>query len=207
MPQSPRTVTPPPAPPVRESAVSAAAVKEQPKAAAPKAPEEPKGQTVSSKDLRRLSRAELLEMLIAQTKEFDALKLKLSETEKKLSERDISVRKAGSIAQAALELNGVFEAAQRAADQYLENVRAQSSEHARRERELQERLDTMLAETKDKCSLMESDTAIKCEEMTRKAEMETKLRWDELHGKMESYLREHEHLRSLLAMPVSGLGR
>ena len=45
---------------------------------------------------------------------------------------------------------------------------------------------------------MESESAKKCEEMVLAAEAETKLRWDELHDKMEAYLREHEQLRSLM---------
>ena len=40
----------------------------------------------------------------------------------------IEVEEAGSIAKAALQLNGIFEAAQRAADQYLENVKQRYEE-------------------------------------------------------------------------------
>jgi hypothetical protein len=42
--------------------------------------------------------------------------------------RRIEIEKAGSIAEAALKLNGIFEAAQRAADQYLMNVRQTGQE-------------------------------------------------------------------------------
>ena len=37
-------------------------------------------------------------------------------------------RDSGSIAEAALKLNGIFEVAQKAADQYLENVKARASQ-------------------------------------------------------------------------------
>jgi hypothetical protein len=39
-----------------------------------------------------------------------------------LAERKIVIEKSGSIAEAALKLNGIFEAAQRAADQYLYSI-------------------------------------------------------------------------------------
>lgn len=39
-----------------------------------------------------------------------------------MKRREIIVAEAGSIAEAALKLNKVFESAQAAADQYLENV-------------------------------------------------------------------------------------
>jgi chromosome segregation ATPase len=45
-----------------------------------------------------------------------------SELERHRTDRRIRLREAGSIAEAALKLNGVFEAAQAAANQYLENI-------------------------------------------------------------------------------------
>lgn len=73
-------------------------------------------------DLKKLKRADLLEMLIASEREREALELQLQEVTAKLESREILLQQAGSIAEAALRLNGVFEAAQAAADQYLENV-------------------------------------------------------------------------------------
>lgn len=78
---------------------------------------------MTDKELKRLSRSELLEMLIIQVEENERLKQRLSKAQEKLQERQIMIEQAGSIAQAALELNGVFEAADKAAKQYLENVR------------------------------------------------------------------------------------
>ena len=171
---------------------------EVPKEEAPKAAES--SLAASGKDLRRLSRTELLEMLIAQTKEYDAMAEKLREAEKKLESKALDMKKAGSIAEAALQINGVFEAAQKAADQYLENVRIAEMENAQRERESRERADLMVAEARVKCSRIESETAERCEEMIRRAEMETENRWNELHERMESYIREHDQLRSLMSM-------
>lgn len=161
---------------------------------------EPQTRPMDSKDLRRLSRAELLEMLIAQTKETDKLKAQLRETERKLENKTLTIENAGSIAQAAMQVNGVFDAAQRAADQYLENVRVQSQQFALREKEYTERAERILADAQARCVIMESETARKCEEMIRTAEAETQARWAELHEKMESYLRQHEQLRSLMGM-------
>ena len=62
-------------------------------------------------------------MMLAQSREIDALRLRVSELEDKLADRDLRIRESGSIAEAALKVNGIFEAAQAAADQYLENLR------------------------------------------------------------------------------------
>ena len=77
---------------------------------------------MTDKELRRLSRGELLEMLIAQTAENDQLKSRLEQAEAQLRDRRIAIDKAGSLAEAALSLNGVFQAAEAAAQQYLENI-------------------------------------------------------------------------------------
>lgn len=78
---------------------------------------------MTDKELRRLSRAELLEMLLAQTDENERLRKRLVEVERSLDDRRIEASRAGSLAEASLRLNGVFQAADQAANQYLENVR------------------------------------------------------------------------------------
>ena len=83
---------------------------------------------MTDKELRRLSRSDLLEMLIAQTEENSQLKIRLEQAEAQLRDRRIEIDKAGSLAEAALSLNGVFQAAEAAAQQYLENIQRISSQ-------------------------------------------------------------------------------
>ena len=72
--------------------------------------------------LKKLSRQDLLEMLIESEKHVEQLEKELEEAKEKLSDRRIMIENSGSIAEAALKLSGIFEAAQAAADQYLENI-------------------------------------------------------------------------------------
>ena len=83
---------------------------------------------VTDKELRRLSRKELLRMLIAQMEENEKLKSRLKEAQAELSDRKIIAQRAGTMAEAALRLNGIFEDADRAAKQYLENIRRMAQE-------------------------------------------------------------------------------
>ena len=83
---------------------------------------------MTEKELRRLSRRELLEMLITRTMENERLTEELQQARKELSDRELIQDRAGSMAEAALQLNGVFEAADRAAKQYLENIRRMAEE-------------------------------------------------------------------------------
>lgn len=83
---------------------------------------------MTDRELRKLSRAELLELLLEETRENEKLRAQVEEMEEKLKDRRILLGQAGSIAEAALRLNGVFEAAEEAAQQYLENVRRLAEE-------------------------------------------------------------------------------
>ena len=78
---------------------------------------------MTQKELKKLNRSELLQMLLARTEEAEKLRKELEEAKEKLSNREIRIEQSGSIAEASLKLNEVFEAAQKAADQYLQNVR------------------------------------------------------------------------------------
>lgn len=78
---------------------------------------------MQDKELKRLNRSELLEMLLEQSKEVERLKEENRRLSEQLESRRIVIDRAGSIAEAALQLNRIFETAQQAADQYLENVR------------------------------------------------------------------------------------
>lgn len=82
------------------------------------------GDIMTEKELKKLNRKQLLELLLRQTERAEQLESELEQTKKQLEDRRITEMEAGSIAEAALKLNGIFEAAQRAADQYLDNVRA-----------------------------------------------------------------------------------
>lgn len=77
-------------------------------------------------ELKKLKRNELLQLLIEQSKEVEALKAQLKEKNRLLEDRRINIENSGSIAEAALKLNKVFEAAQEAADQYLYSIKAKS---------------------------------------------------------------------------------
>lgn len=83
---------------------------------------------LTEKDLKKLNRYQLLEMLILQTERADELEKKLEEAQQKLDSRDVQMTVMGSIAEASLHLSGVFEAAQNAADIYLDAAQKRAAE-------------------------------------------------------------------------------
>lgn len=122
---------------------------------------------MTEKELRRLSRADLLEMLIAQSEELRDVKERLKSAEAILASRVIEINTAGSIAEASLRLNGVFEAAQAACEQYMENIRLLNERSQlvcrQMEKESREQADRLLEETRRKCAQMETDVRLSTE--------------------------------------------
>ena len=78
---------------------------------------------MTEKELLKLKKSELLEIMLAQSKEIDSLREQLAEAEEKLASRKIAIKESGSIAEASLKLTKIFEEAQKAADLYVDNVK------------------------------------------------------------------------------------
>ena len=75
------------------------------------------------KDLTKLKKKEILEIMVRQGEEIDRLNARIAELEKELEENKIEKDKVGSIAEASLAVTKVFEEADKAAKIYLENIR------------------------------------------------------------------------------------
>ena len=97
--------------------------------------------------------------------------------QEKLNEREIEISSAGSIAEASLELSGVFEAAQDAADRYLENIR-KSSEAAKRTAKAE--ADELMAKTKKECDAMQKE-----------AKQQVQEKWKSLKKMLDDYMKDN----------------
>lgn len=106
---------------------------------------------MTEKEMKRLSRAELLELLLVQTKETERLRKRLEKAEEELSERYLRIQKAGDLAHAVLSVNGVMEAAQAAAQQYLDNI-------AQMERETKLRCDKLISDARREAEQIRKST-------------------------------------------------
>ncbi len=83
---------------------------------------------MTEKELKKLNRYQLLELLILQTERADKLQARLDETESQLNNLDIQISSLGSIAEASLQLSGVFQSAQDAADMYINAAKKRAEE-------------------------------------------------------------------------------
>lgn len=157
---------------------------------------------MTAKELRKLKRIDLLEMLIEQSRENETLKQQLSEATEQLEQRDVL----GSIAEAALQRNGVSGAAKNTGVQYLVNIERvggeQEKSSARMMEESREKAARLLSQTVQKCRAMVNDAQKKSEEMLVAAEHKSKAHRDAPASELESFYDSYERLQQLLSMDI-----
>ncbi len=155
-------------------------------------------------ELKKLGRRELLELLMEQTKENADLKKKLEETSAALNNKEIAIDNAGSIAEAALEVNGVFETAQQACQQYLDNIQRLSERQEKISADLEEKsreeAKRLVGEANEKAERIEEETKRKCEEMLNNAKEETQKYWTDVYERLEQFRSTRDELNDLLAL-------
>jgi len=137
-----------------------------------------------------LSREELLAIAKQQQAELEALR----------AQRDLptlDMEEAGSIADAAMELSGVFQASQRAANIYLKSVEEMKS---KREAEYFLRL----AEAEQQAQQMLAETQAQCSAAMSRAQESARFYWTEMHRKLDEMFGADPDLVRLLRQLPTG---
>lgn len=114
---------------------------------------------MTDKELKRLGRAELIEIIFEQQKRCEEYTAIIDKLKKEQEKKDLCISESGSIAEAEIRLNGVFEAAQAAADQYLSSVRAASQS-----------AEAKLAEAENQCAEMLKSARLQADKIIADAE-------------------------------------
>lgn len=159
---------------------------------------------MTDKELRKLKRADLLSIMLEQSREIEQLRQKLNTAEASLRDRTIKIEQAGSIAEASLQLSGVFEAAQLACQQYTQNIAQLSQKQdeicAQREKESRAQAEQILADAKKQAAEQQREAEKKCAEMLASAKAQSQAYWDELSAKLNGLMKEHAEMRQLLSV-------
>lgn len=82
-----------------------------------------KVQKEPNEDLSKLSKKDLLEIMLRQGEEIDALRAEVQELKDKLEAREIDISRVGSLAEASLAVTEIFKEADKAAMTYLSNLK------------------------------------------------------------------------------------
>ena len=81
------------------------------------------GKADDSNDLTKLSKKDLLEIMLKQGEEIDALRAEVQELKDKLEAREIDISRVGTLAEASLAVTEIFKEADKAAMTYLTNLK------------------------------------------------------------------------------------
>lgn len=147
---------------------------------------------MTDKELKKLSRTQLLELLVAQGKELEQTRAQLASAQAALNDRDVALSQSGSIAEAALQLNGVFAAAEDACRQYTDNIRELSQRQASICAQLE-------AESRVKAQKLLQDAEEQSAAMLKAAQEGSQAYWDELSSHLDAYCAQHAEITRLLA--------
>lgn len=157
---------------------------------------------MADRELRRMRRTELVEIIYALKQSEDQLKEQNAALTAQLQDRQLRISKAGSIAQAAMELNKVFEAAQAAADDYLHSVQVshEDAQVAAANTLTQARSEAqhILAQAQEEADQLKARTRQECDAMVEQAEQEVQSRWQAFEHKANELLEQY---RSADALP------
>jgi len=161
-----------------------------------------RGVPMDKKALKKLKRVELLEMLLEQSKEVERLNIELKKANTALKDRKITISKCGTIAEAAFQLNGVFEAAEKAASQYLENIEQLSGKQEAIMQEQQaaynKKMQAMYLETENKCKSLKTKTEQECAKMIAEAESQVQEKWNMLEERWSTFCSAQEGMMDIL---------
>ena len=126
---------------------------------------------MTDRELRKLKRRDLLQLLLESEKENRRLSAELKQLRAELEDRRLALEEVGSIAEASLQLSNVFAEAQKAADSYLENVMRVCAERDQKSKELAmtriERSQRMLEDTERRCRSMEQEARMQASLLSR----------------------------------------
>ena len=102
---------------------------------------------MTEKELKKLSRLQLFELLIIETEENEKLRSSLAEKEANRAIETYRIADLGSVAEAALQISGVLNAAQMTADIYLSSAKKRAKNIIKR---ANEKADAIIRDAKEK---------------------------------------------------------
>lgn len=104
---------------------------------------------MNNKELKKLNRKDLLEIVLAQTKRIEELEIELSKANKKLDSKKIILEESGSIAEATVKLSDIFSKAQSVADDYVANVKENINKYQKKkEKEIDKEKEKIIKKAK-----------------------------------------------------------
>ena len=140
---------------------------------------------MTEKELKKLNRKELLEMLFFQTERVEELEAELQALKEQINKNEISINSAGSIAEASLKVSKIFDEADSAAKIYLDNVKKLNND---------DEVKTFENECRQKALKLLADTERLCKERENKANEYC----NKVYSELDTFLNSHKELKDFV---------
>lgn len=164
---------------------------------------------MTDKELKRLNRTELLQLLMNQVRETEQLQAKVRELTEQIQKHEITCQNAGTLAEAALALNGVFQAADEAAQKYVQEM---ADRAAKQEQELQAKADEVriqadklledanaaAAKIREEAEACLTNAKVQAEKILEEAKSGSQEYWDKVKAQIRTLLETQETLKVFL---------
>lgn len=153
---------------------------------------------MTDKELKNLSRAELVDILYdvqKQSEEKDAL---IADLKAKIGERAARVSQCGTIAEAALQTNGVLEAAQKAADEYLASVRAAQAGNEQRLKDAELARQRDIRAAKEEARQIVAEAGAQAKSILAEAESGAEEKWKTYDRRVNELIGAHAELQAFI---------
>lgn len=160
-------------------------------------------------EFRRLRRRQLLEMILGQieenetlSEENETLKHRLEDLEAELASKKIEIEKAGTLAEASMKMNGVFVAADAAAQCLLDNIRDREEQTRLACEEMEEEAKkasaVIIQNAEKEAAQMKEDADL----FRRKAHEDSEKYWADVDARVRELLSKHEELNTLFGSRI-----
>lgn len=153
---------------------------------------------MTDKELRHLSRLELIDIIYELQKQNNASAAQIDELQNKLKEKEIRIVNAGSIAEAAIGINGVFEAAQAAADQYLLSVKAANAAVAEKLDDAERQRQAILRAAEQRAAKLNATAERRARAMIAEANAQVEQKWTAFEQRANDLIAAREELQALI---------
>ncbi len=153
---------------------------------------------MTDKELKHLSRAELIDIIYALQRQSEEKDARLQTMQAALDDRTLRIEKAGSLAEAAISINGVFEAVQATAEQYLDSIRAAEEANAAKQAEAEQQRKRLLEEAERKADETILLAKGQAQRIVEEAESQAEAKWTAFEQKAYAMIQANAELQSLL---------
>lgn len=153
---------------------------------------------MTDKELKHLNRGELIDIIYELQKRYADSKNEIMQLQANLEKKELSIAESGSIAEAALKVNGVFEAAQAAADQYLLSIQSANADMAAKIERVKKQSEEVLRQANLRAEGIIQEAEKKAASIIANANKEAEDSWNQFQRKADELIRARAELSALV---------